>query len=67
MSTNSIKLQQRASLMSILNKYRSAKELNNAQLRKDIEVISTFKDKKTVCKTLFQEITKTLKMKEKYI
>ena len=53
------KLQQRAQLIAILNKYRQATQIDNVQLNKDIEIIANFENKNFVCKTLFQEITDT--------
>lgn len=59
MSKASDKLQQRAQLIAILNKYRQATQIDNVQLNKDIEIIANFENKNFVCKTLFQEITDT--------
>ena len=59
MSKASDKLQQRASLIAILNKYRDSSQINNKELNQDIEIIANFENKNFVCKTLFQEITDT--------
>ena len=56
MTKTSDKLQQRATLMSILNKYRNVDKIDNAQLKEDVDIIATISNKSFVCKTLFQEI-----------
>lgn len=56
MPQNSLKLKQRAALISILNKYTKADRINNDELKKDIETISKFEDKEFVFKTLLNEI-----------
>ena len=59
MSKASDKLQQRATLIAILNKYRNATQIDNKQLNQDIEVIANIENQSFVCKTLLQEITET--------
>lgn len=56
MSKQSLKLQQRAQLIAILNKYRNIDRINNIELRKDIEEIRNFENKEFIFKTLIQEI-----------
>ena len=50
------KLQQRAQLITILNKYREVNQIDNSELKKDIDLISTFENKEFIFKTLLQEI-----------
>lgn len=56
MSDKSLKLQQRAQLISVLNKYRDINSINNSQLYQDIEEIIKIEDKTLIVKILFQEI-----------
>ncbi|MBQ8635870.1 hypothetical protein IJ425_06940 [bacterium] len=56
MSKASQKMQQRAELIAILNKYRDVIEIDNVQLIEDVKKISEFEDKTFVCKTILQEI-----------
>ena len=49
MSKASLKLQQRAELISILSKYRDVCEINNAQLINDVKYINDIEDKTFVC------------------
>jgi len=56
MPKTSQKLQQRAELISILNKYRDVYEINNNQLINDIKCINKIEDKTFVCKTILKEI-----------
>ena len=59
MSENSGKLQQRAELISILNKYVDETKINNKQLQNDIEIIQNFENKSLLFKTLLNEISST--------
>ena len=56
MPDNSQKLKLRADLINILNKYRDKSEINNIELKKDIDYISELEDKNSVFKILLQEI-----------
>lgn len=56
MSNSSVKLKQRAELISILGKYRDVCEIDNVGLMKDIKKISKMDNQVFVCKTLLQEI-----------
>ena len=49
------KLQQRATLISILNKYANIKEIDNHQLKQDIDKIIEIENKELVFKTIAQE------------
>lgn len=57
MSKTTPKLQQRASLIAILNKYRNVSKIDNMELKKDIDTISQFQDKTFIFKTLLTEIS----------
>ncbi len=57
MSKQSIILQQRAQIISILSKYIEAQNINNAQLFEDITQINTIENKSLIFKTLFQELS----------
>ncbi|MBQ4646361.1 MAG: hypothetical protein IJB79_03335 [Candidatus Gastranaerophilales bacterium] len=56
MSANSQKLQQRAALIAILNKYRNVNKIDNSELEIDIKTVCEFEDKEFVFKTLLAEI-----------
>ena len=56
MSDKTSTLQQRAQLLSILNKYRDIKKIDNNQLREDINSIRLLENKELIFKTLLQEI-----------
>lgn len=56
MSNSSVKLKQRAELISILSKYRDVCEIDNVGLMKDIKKISNMDNQVFVCKTLLQEV-----------
>lgn len=59
MSNNQIindKMQQRALLISILNKYSNAKEINPEEVNVDMELLAQIPDKNHICKTLLREI-----------
>lgn len=56
MSDNSQKLKLRADIVAILNKYRNATNIDNLELKKDIDYISALDDKKSVFRIILQEI-----------
>ena len=49
-------MQQRALLISILNKYSNAKEINPEEVNVDMELLAQIPDKNHICKTLLREI-----------
>ncbi len=50
------KIQIRTELISILNKYRPAEEIDNYELKRDLATFRAFSDKKTAAKVLFKEL-----------
>ena len=56
MAEMSQKMQLRAALMSILNKYRNIDDSKNIDISNDVETLRSLKDNDYVAKTLFKEI-----------
>lgn len=56
MANSSEKMKLRAELMSVLNKYTTAIEIDNDQLKNDIEILKEFPDREFLCKALFKEL-----------
>lgn len=50
------KMQQRALLISLLNKYSAKVEINAEEIKADIELLAQIPDKSYICKTLLREI-----------
>lgn len=50
------KIQLRADLITILNKYRQQGTIDAAELKRDLETIKNFQDKKLAAKVLFKEL-----------
>lgn len=53
------KMQQRAFVVSMLDKYRNEENINNKELSKDIEAIKQFENKELACKIILKEIKTT--------
>ncbi len=56
MAEISQKLQLRAQLVSILNKYRETKQIKSSEFKDDLQTLLNFSDKEIIAKVLFKEL-----------